>query len=186
MRLRLRLLWLFVRSLLRRRLTPAETSTIRLVVLPNDIDVLHVTNDRYLAYMDLGRNDFAVRLGLLAAARRLHAYPSVRFCAVRFRRKMRLFQAFDLRTRLLSWDEESAWFEQEFLVAGRSVAIAYCNVEMRARGANVPPSSILEIAGHREARAPELPEAVATLKVVAQAMRLRQQCDGLPKQSLRE
>lgn len=181
MRLRLRLLWILFRSLVRPRLGPTEMSAIRLVVLPNDIDVLHVTNDRYLAYMNLGRNDFAVRLGLLPAVRRLHVYPSVRFSTVRFRHSLRLFQAFELRTRLVAWDDESAWFEQEFLVAGRSVAIAYCNAEMRTHAGNVPINSILEMAGHRDLPSPAPPAAIGALRTVAQEMRQRQQGDRLPE-----
>lgn len=132
MRLRLRLLIFLIWALLRPRLAPSDESVISLRVLPNDVDLKHVTNDRYLAYMDLGRNDFAVRLGLFAVTRKIGAYPSVRFSCLRFRRGAMLFSKVELRTRLLCWDAEAAWFEQEFFVHGRSIALGYCCAEMRS------------------------------------------------------
>jgi chromatin segregation and condensation protein Rec8/ScpA/Scc1 (kleisin family) len=38
---------------------------LTLRVLPNDIDITKISNDRYLALMDLGRMDIAIRLGLM-------------------------------------------------------------------------------------------------------------------------
>lgn len=178
MRLRLRLLLYFLRALLRPRLTPWGCSIIRLRVLPNDVDLMHVTNDRYLAYMDLGRNDYAIRLGLLTACRRLRAYPSVRSCTVRFRRAARLFQRVELHTRLLCWDEEAAWFEQEFFVAGRSLALGYCHAEMRTREANVPVATLLAQAGYPEAISPQPSGLVRMLQRQEQALRDRQHADA--------
>ena len=109
MRLRLRLLIYLIWALLRPRIAPGEVSVISLRVLPNDVDLKHLTNDRYLAYMDLGRNDFAVRLGLFAATRKVGAYPSVRFNCLRFRRAASLFSKVELRTRLLCWVSVAPW-----------------------------------------------------------------------------
>ncbi len=38
---------------------------LNLIVLPNDIDVSKISNDRYIALMDLGRMDIVFRSGLL-------------------------------------------------------------------------------------------------------------------------
>ena len=175
MRLRLRLLIFLIWALLRPRLTPSEVSVISLRVLPNDVDLKHVTNDRYLAYMDLGRNDFAVRLGLFAATRMVGAYPSVRFSSLRFRRAAKLFSKIELRTRLLCWAEEVAWFEQEFFIGGRSIALGYCCAEMRSGKQNISITKLLELAGYPGLRSPEAPEVVAQLEAQVQAMQVHQQ-----------
>ncbi len=175
MRLRLRLLIYLLWALFRSRLTPADSSSISLRVLPNDVDIKHVTNDRYLSYMDLGRNDFAVRLGLLAATRKMGAYPSVRFCCLRFRRAAKLLERIELRTRLLCWDNEAAWFEQEFLSQGRGIALGYCCAEIRSGAKNIPTSVLLEMAGHARFSSPQVPEVIAALRTQADAMRLHQQ-----------
>lgn len=64
MRLRLRILWLFLSSFWRKPLGLLEGSVLNLTVLPNDVDITKVSNDRYVALMDLGRIDLALRVGL--------------------------------------------------------------------------------------------------------------------------
>lgn len=55
MRLRLRLLWLLLLSPWHRRLHVLDEFVLSLTVLPNDVDVSKMTDDRYLAIADLGR-----------------------------------------------------------------------------------------------------------------------------------
>jgi len=55
MRLRLRLLWLIIASFIRGRRSLADETVLNLRVLPNDVDLTRVSNDRYLTFMDLGR-----------------------------------------------------------------------------------------------------------------------------------
>lgn len=52
MRLRLRLLWLLISSAWRPPLKATDESLITFRVLPNDIDVSKITDDRYIALMD--------------------------------------------------------------------------------------------------------------------------------------
>lgn len=175
MRLRLRLLLTLILAMLRPRMTVAETSSLWFRVLPNDVDILHVTNDRYLAYMDLGRNDLAVRIGLLAVVRRMGAYPVVRTLTIRFRRAARLFQKIELRTRVLCWNDEAAWFEQEFFIGGRSICLAYCKAEMRTKAGVVSTGQLLAMAGHEVVRSPAVPDVVQGLEASEARMREAQQ-----------
>lgn len=175
MRLRLRFLLTLLLAMFRPRLAVTEASSLRLRVLPNDIDLLHVTNDRYLAYMDLGRNDLSVRLGVLAAVRKMGAYPVVRTVSIRYRRAARLFQRIELRTQVVCWDEEAAWFRQEMFVAGRSIALAYCKAEMRTKAGVIPIQQLLELAGHEGAMSPEPPEVVQVLEGADARLRRAQQ-----------
>lgn len=175
MRLRLRFLLTLLLALFRPRLGVTESSSLYLRVLPNDIDLLHVTNDRYLAYMDLGRNDLSVRLGVLAAVRKMGAYPVVRTVSIRYRRAARLFQQIELRTQVICWDEEAAWFRQEMFVSGRSIALAYCKAEMRTKAGVIPIQKLLELAGHEGAKSPERPEVIQVLQAADAQLRREQQ-----------
>jgi hypothetical protein len=65
MRLRLRLIWLIISSIWRKAMDLTDESVLSLRVYPNDVDVTRITNDRYIALMDLGRMDIAFRVGLL-------------------------------------------------------------------------------------------------------------------------
>lgn len=164
MRLRLRFLLTLLLAMLRPRIAVLDASSLWLRVLPNDVDLLHVTNDRYLAYMDLGRNDLSVRIGLLAAVRRRGAYPVVRTLSDRFRRAPRLFQKIELRTRILCWTEEAAWFEQEFLAGGRSICLAHCKAEMRTKRGPISTRELLELSGHTGIQSPAVPPVVTPLE----------------------
>lgn len=65
MRLRLRLLLLVLSSFWKKPLGILDESVITLTVLPNDIDILKISDDRYFALMDMGRMDIVFRTGLL-------------------------------------------------------------------------------------------------------------------------
>ena len=175
MRLRLRFLLMLLLAALRPKVRVLDSSTLWLRVLPNDVDLLHVTNDRYLAYMDLGRNDLSVRIGLLSAVRKSGAYPVVRTLSIRFRRAARLLQRLELRTRILCWDYQAAWFEQEFFVSGRSIAIAYCKAEMRTKSGPIQTQQLLAMAGHAGIQSPEAPAIVKQLEAQEFAAKLAQQ-----------
>ncbi|MDB5860545.1 MAG: thioesterase [Ramlibacter sp.] len=175
MRLRLRFLLTLLQAFMRSRLGVLNPSSIWLRVLPNDVDLLHVTNDRYLAYMDLGRNDLSVRIGLFAAVRKLRAYPVVRTLSIRFRHPARLFQKLELRTRILCWSEESAWFEQEFFLRGRSIGLAYCKAEMRTAKGVVSPRTLLDFGNNGAVQSPDRPPLIRLLEEQEQTMKAAQQ-----------
>ena len=161
--------------MLRPRIAVTESSSLWLRVLPNDVDLVHVTNDRYLAYMDLGRNDLVVRLGLMSAVKRLGAYPVVRTVTIRYRRAARIFQRMELKTKVVCWNDEAAWFQQEFFVAGRSISLAYCKAEMRTKAGAVAIKRLLELAGHGVVVSPEAPDIVKAFEANEANLRQAQQ-----------
>jgi acyl-CoA thioesterase FadM len=100
------------------------TTTVRMRVWPNDLDInRHVNNGRYLALADIGRIDWFLRTGALIVARRHQAFPVIGDAIAKFRRDLRLFQAFELQTRLVGWDQKWAFMEHRFLRAGRVLGI---------------------------------------------------------------
>ena len=66
MKLKLRLLCLIIASFFKERVSVLEENVLNLRVLPNDIDFVRISNDRYFALMDLGRFDITFRGGLLS------------------------------------------------------------------------------------------------------------------------
>ncbi len=182
MRLRLRFLVTLLLAMLRPRIAVLDSSSLWLRVLPNDVDLLHVTNDRYLAYMDLGRNDFSVRIGLLAAARSRGAYPVIRTLSIRFRKAARIFEKIELRTRVLCWSEEAVWFEQEFFVGGRSASLAHCKAEMGTKSGPVSTRELLKLSGHTGIESPAVPPIVKVLEAhesnLKQAQQEKSQVNG--------
>ena len=119
MNLWLRLIWLFLTSPFRTRLTlPEGFSVLTFRVLPNDLDLsMHMNNGRYLAIMDLGRLDLLIRSGLGGAVWRNGWTPVANAAIVRFRRELRAFERYRLETRVVAWLDQAVLLEQTFVFA---------------------------------------------------------------------
>lgn len=163
MRLRLRLLLLILSSFWKKPLNVLDESVISFTVLPNDIDITKISNDRYIALMDLGRMDLGFRLGLLRSMLRNKWVPLATFDTIRFRYPLKLFQRYQLKTRVVWWDDESYYFEQTFERKGRVVATGFVRATLLGQNGPVPPKKILDEIG-RPATKPGQPEIVAKLK----------------------
>ncbi|HEY0705555.1 MAG TPA: acyl-CoA thioesterase [Polyangia bacterium] len=130
------------------RTTSMEESVLRFRVMPGDLDFnAHMNNGRYLSLMDLGRTDLVIRAGLLGAAWRRRWRPVLGTATIRFRRSLRPFQRFELRTRLLGWDDKWFVFEQRFVAEGEIYALALARGVFVGRRGSVSPSETLEEAG---------------------------------------
>ncbi|KAG9329961.1 hypothetical protein JZ751_028532, partial [Albula glossodonta] len=85
-------------------------------VLPHDIDYMgHMNNARYLRECDFARFAFYTRNGLFKAARALGGNMVVGASTIRYRRSLALGEAFELRSRIVTWDEKSFFLEQRFV-----------------------------------------------------------------------
>jgi acyl-CoA thioesterase FadM len=146
----LRLLWVVLGALRRPRLGPLDESVVPLRVLPNDLDTnLHLNNGRYLTLMDLGRVDLLIRLGVVREMRRRRWGGVVASLTVRFRRPLNLFQRFDLRTRLLCWDERWFYMEHRFTRGEDTLAVAVVRARfMAADGRRLPPAEVVAATEH--------------------------------------
>lgn len=124
MNLYLRLLRLLILLPFVRRRGLLEPGRVRFRVWPNDCDInLHMNNGRYLTFMDLGRVHLIAQIGLGRALLRRRWAPVLSAAEMNFIRPLRPFQAFELVTRLLTWDEKYFYIEQRFVSDGRLLAV---------------------------------------------------------------
>ena len=122
-----------------------DESAVSFRVWPGDLDInLHMNNGRYLTLMDLGRLDLIIRMGLLGALIRRRWRPMVGSEFIRFRRGLRPFQRFTLRTRIVTWDEKWVFIRQSFEVEGRAVALGVIKGLFRSPSGNVPSRQLVE------------------------------------------
>jgi acyl-CoA thioesterase FadM len=174
MRLRLRLLLLMISTLWRKPSKTLVESELSLRVLPNDVDIKKITNDRYFALLDLGRLDIAFRMGLLKKMIRKNWVPVATFFTIRFRYPLKVFQKYQLRTRIIYWDDRTFYFHQDFERKGRIVATAYsCSTLLGPQGP-VKPRELFEAVGVSVTR-PEKPDIVATLQALDESIHQDQQ-----------
>lgn len=163
MRLRLRLLYLILSSLWRSKMSFSDESVLSFTAFPHDIDITKVTNDRFIAFMDLGRMDIAFRVGLLKIMIKRKWIPLATFATIRFRHYLSVFQKFRLHTRIIYWDKETFYFEQLFKRNNRIVATGYVCATCLSKEDPVCPDEIIASTGQDVDR-PDMPTIVLKLQ----------------------
>lgn len=127
-----------------RRVGIFETTTIRLRAWPNDLDInMHVNNGRYLTLADLGRFDWFRRVGLWEVAKQRRVYPVIGDVTAKFRRELRAFERFELRTRLVGWDDRWGFLEHRFVRAGRTFCVVAIRGVFTGPGGTMRPAEFL-------------------------------------------
>jgi acyl-CoA thioesterase FadM len=154
----LRLLLLMLTARFRPRCGALGPSRKRFLVWPPDLDVLfHVNNGVYLSMLDVARVDLILRSGVAAVLRRHGLYPVVAAETIRFRRSLQLFQAFEVETEIIGWDEKAFIIQHRFWRRDELVADAVVRARfLRRKGGTVRSSELLELLG-QAGPSPELP-----------------------------
>lgn len=144
MNLWFRLLWMLCCRPWRRQ-TPADgTTVIRMRVWPFDLDWnRHVTNGRYFSLADVARLDFVFKSGAYRVAWRHRAFPIVGDNWGKFRKELKLFQTFEIHTRLLGWDDKWVFMEHRFMRRQRVVGVVIMRGLLRASKAVVHPQELV-------------------------------------------
>jgi acyl-CoA thioesterase FadM len=161
MNLLLRFLKTMLVSIWRRHIGPLDESVIHLRVWPNDLDLnLHMNNGRYLSIMDLGRLDLLARMGVAVPAMRRRWIPLVGSAAIRFLRSLDPFEAYELHSRILCWDEKWFYMEQRFERGDVTAAIGVVKGLLRGPDGNIRPLEVLGLIG-AAIESPPMPEWIA-------------------------
>ena len=140
-----------------------EPSVIRLRVWPNDLDLnLHMNNGRDLSLMDLGRVDVMFHSGAFKLWFTKGWQPLVALSNIRHFKSLRLGQAFEIRSRILGWDEKWIYFEQRFARLGQLHALAVVKALMAGNQRLVSTQELFGAAGQAPRPSPPLPDWVRT------------------------
>ena len=100
------------------------TTRVTLRVWPNDLDLnLHVNNGRYLALADISRMHWFASTGVLAIARQNKVFPIVGDVIAKFRRDLKVFETFEIHTRLMGWDHKWGFLEHRFVRNQRVIGV---------------------------------------------------------------
>ena len=96
--------------------------------------------------MDLGRTDLTLRSGFYKVLTQNKIYPVLGSEVIRFRKSLQLFQAFEIHTDLLYWDEKYFYLQQRFVVKGDVYASAIVKARfLRKSGGGVDPIEIFKL-----------------------------------------
>ena len=161
MNLIFRLIRVLIGALIKPRFGVLDTSEVTFRVWPFDLDInMHMTNARYLSMMDLGRTDLLIRAGILPTVIRERWLPVVANTNIRFRRSLRPFQSFTLKTRLLCWDEKWFYMEQRIESGNGLHSSAIVRGLFRGPKGSVPSAALLAGANYDGVAPPFPPEAM--------------------------
>ncbi len=153
-----RLLWLLLFARRRPRVSPMGPCRTHFRVWLTDLDVLrHMNNGIYLSIMDLARVDLMIRSGLAPVIQQKGWYPVVVAETIQFRRSLNLFDAFEIETRALGWDDKAIVLEQQFFRGGEAVAYALVRTRFLQRGGGAVTPRELALAGGFDPQSPVLP-----------------------------
>jgi acyl-CoA thioesterase FadM len=131
------------------RLGVHDVASMPMRVWASDLDELrHMNNGVYLTAMDLPRFDLMRRAGIWQAIDAAGYYPVVVAQTISYRKSLTLGQRYDIETRMIGYDEKSAYCEQRFVVAGEIYARAYVRARFLKRGGGaVSMREVADIAG---------------------------------------
>lgn len=147
----------------RRRIGLLDESRVRFTVFPHDCDLnFHLNAGRFISFMDVARMELLARMRLIRRLLKRGWRPVMGGIVVRYRRSILPFERFDVRSRVLGWDEK--WIYLEHIVEKNGVfcASAYVRTVIRSKERTLAPSEILELAGAAGTPSPALPEFVST------------------------
>jgi acyl-CoA thioesterase FadM len=144
-----------------RKLGLHDESVLHLRVWPNDLDTnLHMNNGRYLTLLDIGRFDLLLRAGVFKRGMKSRWIPVLGATTVRFRRSLKLFETFTLRTQLIAWDDTWIYIRQTIESKGKLVTLAYIRGMFTSPEGRVPTREILKVMQAEEVKSPPLPEGL--------------------------
>ena len=157
-----RFLRVLIVSLFRSRIGPIDESIVPFRVWPNDCDLnVHLNAGRHLSLMDVARMDLIGRTGMMRPLVKRRWRPIMGGCTMRYRREIRPFERFRIRSRVIGWDAK--WIYVEHIAEKDKdtfCAIGIVRTLIRGPEGNIPPGDVLALVGRADLQSPELPEFV--------------------------
>lgn len=162
----LRTLWVFLMRKGPGKARAFDETEITMRVLPSDLDLLmHVNNGVYFSFMDFGRWDMIFRNGSYDLAKKNGWYSVVAGETIKFKRSLKLWDKFQLRTRIVGHDEKYFFIEQKFFLKDQEMARGLVKVRfLKKTGGTVGVSEVLRELKLEENHAPELSHDWAQLE----------------------
>ncbi|MFY0682184.1 MAG: acyl-CoA thioesterase [Thalassovita sp.] len=129
--------------------------------LPWDIDpFMELNNGRTLTLLDLGRLTMAKRAGMVAALRRERWGMTMAGVYVRYRRRIKMFERFEIRSRAIGTDDKFIYLEQTMWKRnGECANHAVYRSAVTDKNGIVPPAKVIATFAP-EAASLDLPEWV--------------------------
>ena len=141
----LRLIFQFFRHRNDPPLNPLETHVSYHMCWPWDLDVwFELNNGRTLTIYDLGRFPLAQRLGLIKILKEQGWGMTMAGASVRYRRRVRMFDRIEMRSRPLCWDDKFMYLEQSMRVRGEATSHILYRIAVTNKDGIIAPMRVME------------------------------------------
>ena len=172
MNLYLRLIRILLRQFWAKGLdNPLNRRFIFFRVWPHDCDFnLHLTNSRYLAFMDLCRMDLMMGLGMTRNIMKNKWKFVVNAQEITYIKEMPPLSRFRISSQILGWDEKYFYLEQRFIADGKIHAYGLVKAIFLQQGKKTAPDQVASTLGISLASDP-LPEHMILWKSLSIAKR---------------
>ncbi len=134
----LRILFIIIGARFRKKIKPDEEISLNFRVRIADVDLSIMNNTAMLAITELGRWDLIVRTGYLKYARTNRLYLPLASISAQFRRPLKRFQKFQLRTQLIYWDEKWIYMSHRIVRKKKTIAVALAKVALKKGKERIP------------------------------------------------
>ena len=125
-----------------------DTHVSHHICWPWDLDLWReLNNGRTLTLYDLGRIPLASRVGLIGALRRNRWGLTMAGVSVRYRRRVRMFDRVEMRSRCVGWDDKFIYLEQAMWKGDDCANHALYRSAVTGRDGIVPPQQVIAALG---------------------------------------
>jgi acyl-CoA thioesterase FadM len=139
--------------------TATETHVSQHICWPHDLDFwLELNNGRALSLYDIGRIAMAQRGGLIRALRENGWGLTIAGSHTKFRRRIRGFERFEMRSRVVCWDDKFTYIEQSMWKRnGECASHVLYRAAVTGKNGLIRPPEILAAIG-QPTESPEMPD----------------------------
>lgn len=139
------------------RLSLFETHVSHHMCWPWDIDMwMELNNGRTLTLYDLGRIGMFIRLGMVRGLKKNRWAGTVAGSSVRYRRRVRMFDRFEMRSRIIGWDARFVYSEQSMWRGGDCTSHVLLRMAITGKDGLVPTETVSQVMLDG-AKSPDLP-----------------------------
>ena len=146
----LRLIRVIIKSKLQEKVdfNSNHNECIKLMVLPQDIDLfIELNNGRYVTLLDLGRFSYGAKVNMGSFLKKNNWSLTIVGTYNEYRYRLRLFQRFELQTRILGYDENWFYFFQKIVKDGKTHMASVVKFSYTSKKGLVSPKEVTKVMG---------------------------------------
>ena len=146
----LRLARVLVRSKFKSKLNfySRDSDCIPMMVLPQDIDpFMELNNGRYVTLLDLGRYGYGTRVNINTFLKKQKWSLTITGTYNEYRYRLRLFQRFKLKTKIIGYDENWFYFFQKIERNEKTHMASVVKYAFTSKNGIVKPKEVVEAMG---------------------------------------